>query len=377
MLTKIEIENFRFIEKMELPLTNMNVIVGNNDVDAPVLFKAFLIGKLVASGTWKEYVQKIGWKSLLPIDRKDKDVETKIAYTADFEKDIAEYVVTLSEKNDSAKATIAITNKKTGIRRMFDLDQNTGMTSREKQIKNTFLSNIQSWWIQGQPLENSSNPLYVAEDGSNLGKVLKHLQTKYPENYNAIIPYMKMRTNSQLKELLPSDEQLRWTEKGSNFVYDEKMMSNGIKRYLMLVTLMNLPIMPSLVILENPETSLHPYNIRTIGATIRSVPRNESFSFSQILLSTQSERLLNAFDPNDIIIATNERQHSYFERLDMEAIEPYLLSSIKGPFETLAQLWLDGKMERECIHGPRERSEKWRTEQKEKKNKDRDKDSSR
>jgi predicted ATPase len=366
MLTNVKIENFRSIENMELPLTNLNVVVGENDIDASVLSQAFLIGKLVATGTWKEYVHKIGWNNLLPVDKRGRDGEMSFMFTADFEKDTADYIVMLSEKNDSATAILAIMNKETGVRRMFDPNQkqNTGMTPREEEIRNTFLFDIQSWWIQGNPLKDSSNPLYVAEDGSNLGKVLAYLQTAYPTDYEDIVSSMKS-VNPQLKQFLLNNGQVQWREKGSDFVYDEKMMSNGTRRYLMLMTLLRSPVVRPLIILENPEASLHPSAVHAVGAAIRLLSEGKTISSqsSQLLVSTQSEHLINEFEANNIIVATNERQHSYFERLDAKATEGFL-NFDDG--DTLGKLWANNTMAGACIHGPHERFNKWYAEQKDK-----------
>ena len=85
---------------------------------------------------------------------------------------------------------------------------------------------------------------------------------------------------------------LRWQNDWSNYGFGAHLTSDGSLRLFALITLLNLPpeMLPSVILLDEPELGLHPAGISLIGGMIRSLSTQK-----QIIIATQSPRLVDTF----------------------------------------------------------------------------------
>jgi predicted ATPase len=99
-----------------------------------------------------------------------------------------------------------------------------------------------------------------------------------------------------------------------------------------LTTLLLQPpdIMPKVIVLDEPELGLHPNAIAELGASIRSASQ-----YAQVLVATQSMRLLDEFQPEDLVIVErDDKNHcSVFKKLDSENLQEWLSRY------SLSELW--------------------------------------
>jgi predicted ATPase len=82
------------------------------------------------------------------------------------------------------------------------------------------------------------------------------------------------------------------------------------------------------VLIDEPELGLHPYAINLLAEMIKQVAETK-----QIIVSTQSVELLNAFEPEDIIVVEREQGATVLKRLDSEELGDWLEDY------TLGELW--------------------------------------
>jgi predicted ATPase len=82
----------------------------------------------------------------------------------------------------------------------------------------------------------------------------------------------------------------------ANSVYIEHI-SDGMLRYLLLLSVLLNPERGNLVCIEEPETNLHPDMINTTADAIKQASKN-----TQIIVTTHSPLLLNSFDIEDVLI---------------------------------------------------------------------------
>ena len=100
-------------------------------------------------------------------------------------------------------------------------------------------------------------------------------------------------------------------------MFGPHQLSDGMLRAICLVTLLMQPEgeLPDLIIVDEPELSLHPYAIDTIA-----VPFKKASHYTQILISTQSSLFLGNFDPEDVVVVNREKK-SKFARPDGAKLE--------------------------------------------------------
>jgi predicted ATPase len=172
---------------------------------------------------------------------------------------------------------------------------------------------------------------FLRSDDGNLAAFLYSIKKqKDGENfYNRIVRYIQMAM-PQFEDfvLTPSPQNknyiiLNWKEKDSDYLFGPHQISDGSLRFMALTTLLLQPpkTLPSVIILDEPELGLHPYAISLLAGMVKSVSRN-----CQILLATQSTRLIDEFDSNDLVIVErNEKDKcSIFKKLKYEALKDWL-----------------------------------------------------
>ena len=90
-----------------------------------------------------------------------------------------------------------------------------------------------------------------------------------------------------------------------------------------LTTLLMQPpkFLPSVIILDEPELGLHPSVISLLAGMVKTASQN-----CQIILATQSTRLIDEFEANDIIVVErNEKEKcSVFKKLNEGALGNWL-----------------------------------------------------
>ena len=103
-------------------------------------------------------------------------------------------------------------------------------------------------------------------------------------------------------------------------------------RFMALATLLLQPpdLLPKFVVLDEPELGLHPAAIAELAAMV-----NMAAQKTQVLLATQSPRLVDEFSPDNVVIVErDENLHgSVFKKLDSEELAAWLNEY------SLSELW--------------------------------------
>lgn len=170
--------------------------------------------------------------------------------------------------------------------------------------------------------------LYLREDASNLAAFLHRLQTtpEFQKNYKRIVWYMRHITPQFRDFLLEPTQQreirLNWLDTTGK-IFDPNQLSDGTLRFAALATALLQPkeLIPSIIILDEPELGLHPAALAYFASMIPTAARH-----SQIVLATQSSGLLNEFEVQDIrIVEWDEKTHrTTIHTLDPEELQDWL-----------------------------------------------------
>ncbi len=188
------------------------------------------------------------------------------------------------------------------------------------QFHNTsFTSRMRQAW-------SMDDARWLKEDAGNLAAVLHRLK----ENADTAAYYQ--RIVDTLRQSLPffDDFQLEpedgnvllsWRERGTDCIFSAHQASDGMLRFMALVTLLLQPAdaLPDLLILDAPELGLHPHAITTIAGLIKSASQS-----IQVIVATQSAMLLDAFEPRDVVVVERHARESTFHRLEPAELQSWL-----------------------------------------------------
>jgi len=182
---------------------------------------------------------------------------------------------------------------------------------------------------------------YLRHDAGNLAAFLKMLkQNPYYEKYYSRIVRHIQRVMPQfgdfdLEPIPGAGEYVRlnWKDtSGSDYLFDPHQISDGSLRFMALATLLLQPpdLLPKFIVLDEPELGLHPAAIAELSGMVRVAAQN-----SQVLLATQSTRLVDEFLPEEIVVVERDEQKrsSVFKTLDAGALEDWLARY------SLSELW--------------------------------------
>jgi predicted ATPase len=109
------------------------------------------------------------------------------------------------------------------------------------------------------------------------------------------------------------------------------VLSDGTLRFICLTTLLLQPksLLPDTLLIDEPELGLHPFAINLLADMLQ-----EAAESKQVIVSTQSVELLNAFQPEDVVVVQREEDASVFKRLDKAALSDWLADDY-----SLGELW--------------------------------------
>nr|VFJ45919.1 MAG: Predicted ATPase [Candidatus Kentron sp. DK] len=184
----------------------------------------------------------------------------------------------------------------------------TGETARMKRIHPT------------------NDNLLLKTDGANLAPYLRMLRREHEAYYERIVSTIRL-VAPFFGDFLhrpgePEHIQLEWTQAGNpDTPFKAHVLSDGTLRFMCLATLLLQPteLLPSTILIDEPELGLHPYAISVLAGIFRQVAEER-----QLIVSTQSVELVNELEPEDIIVVDQEDGASTFRRFDSEELAGWL-----------------------------------------------------
>lgn len=335
-MNRIEINGYKSIRELSLPLRDINILIGANGSGKSNFLSFFDFLKQVYNRNLREFVALKGIDTFLHKgDKVTQEISTHLffkgtnGYSFTIKKGDAGFIFTEEGmwygKNPYSDNPIDIAS--------LDVESTLRFQSapRAAYIRN-YLEDLAKYHFhdtgESSPFSKESNiendKFYLYEKGSNLAAFLFNVQKENPIVYNLIIktiqsiaPYFldfffRPENNGNMK--------LRWKSKYSSTVYGVNDLSDGTIRFIALATLFLQPNLPETIIIDEPELGLHPTAIAKLAGLIKSVAAKNC----QVILATQSTDLISHFEPEDVITVDQRNGESVFERLDSEKLEIWL-----------------------------------------------------
>nr|WP_242032753.1 AAA family ATPase [Oscillatoria sp. FACHB-1406] len=177
---------------------------------------------------------------------------------------------------------------------------------------------------------------FLLEDASNLGLILNNLQhligtQKIVENLKKFYEPAENLTT----RISGGTVQIFLHEAGLTSPIPETRLSDGILRYICLLTLLLHPSPPPLLCIEEPELGLHPDILPALADLLI-----EASERTQIIITTHSDVLVSAFSetPEAILVCERDEAGTHLKRLEKKSLQTWLENY------SLGELWRMGEI---------------------------------
>jgi predicted ATPase len=174
---------------------------------------------------------------------------------------------------------------------------------------------------------------FLKEDGANIAPLLLRLRDQEPRHYARILESIRLvlpffadfDLEPEYQKLL-----LKWTERDCDLVFAADQASDGMLRVIQLWTLLLMPSswFPAVLILDEPELGLHPTAIVQLCGMLKSAAQH-----CQVMAATQSTRLIDEVDPDDVVVVERQGRESTFTQKNAAELAEWLQEY------TLSELW--------------------------------------
>ena len=361
-LSRIMLKGFRSISNQKyekLPLGDVTVLLGANGAGKSNIVLFFKMLNHMMTGALGDFVGKYGADQLLFYGLKRTD---SLSFTLCFlsqTEDVEDlYSVELSHRRSDS---LFVKNERIRhFRQGYTQPQDYFLTNQEdrgeiflpkdtrptSKVISALLSGIRAYQFHdtsdASHIRNRAyigNSRFLYSDGGNLAAFLKmlHDTDEFRPYYDRIVRHiqtvMPQFRDFVLETVRENYLYLNWRDtSGSDYLFGPDQLSDGSLRFMALTSLLLQPpqIMPKVIVIDEPELGLHPAAVAELAGMVHSASQ-----YAQILLATQSTRLVDEFSPEQIVIIERERgeEGAKIRQLDVDELRDWLREY------SLSELW--------------------------------------
>jgi len=357
-LEKLSIRNFKSIREQTLELNSLNVLIGANGSGKSNLIQVFRFLREIANGNLGTYSLQRGVDALLFQGQK---ISRSIELYAQFghEQTMNAYSITMIPTDAGTlaveKEIAYFQNKDKYPKKPYPETINNGsaeagIATYKNPIAASVRKDLESYKLYHFHDTSETSSLRVPchlednhffkPDGSNLAAFLYRLQVRHENHFKNIEDTIRQiapffdRFNLSPSRLAPELIRLEWKEKGTEAYFNETSLSDGTLRFICLATLLLQPVLPTMILLDEPELGLHPAAIALLADMLTSAATR-----TQLLVATQSVTLVNHLQPEYIWTAERKNGETVFKHLDKAELSAWLESFEGAEGYGLGDLW--------------------------------------
>ena len=334
MLHRIIIDGYKSIKHIDLSLRPINIFIGSNGVGKTNFISFFRLVNNIYEQRLQNYTMQNRAESLLHYGLKHtKLIKGSLQFTDNT------YSFTLQPRDNGS---MFLAEESDGIYRIEN-EPESHIKDSETDGKDLGCFRIYHFHdtSTGSPLRSDADindNRMLKADGGNLPAFLYLMQQKYPKTLKriemtvrSVMPYFE---RFDLQPLPFGDKiNLVWNDVNSPDKYfSANDLSDGSIRFMALATLLMQPVLPKVIIIDEPELGLHPVAIIKLSGLIKSAAARGC----QIIVSTQSVNLISNFEAEDIITVDRHNGQSVFNRLDSKELEKWLNDYSLGDLWTMS-----------------------------------------
>ncbi|MBN1165696.1 MAG: AAA family ATPase [Methanospirillaceae archaeon] len=361
MIESVSIKGYMSIREQNILLSRLNILIGANGAGKSNILKVFTLLSAMMAGNLQEFVSFAGGANALLSRRTDSGNSISFHVTG-FLQDYrcvlvpdnrdhlliqSEELITNAEWKQSPESSGKKNSLESGVREESRYAIPCDTVSLKSICDNpdypsliTALYCLKAYQMaQIHQLDSPSRvhpPLPLLEpDAGNLACVIADLYAQYPENYSYIrdcirlaVPFFDDFSITCPDEQKGSVHTLGWREHNTEYTFPMQDLSDGIRRFIVLATILNSPVLPPVIIINEPEAGLHPYAIRILAAMVRSAAVR-----TQVIIATQSVTFIDTCGPNDLLVVGRSEGETVVTKINDDEIGEWLADY------SLGELW--------------------------------------
>jgi len=345
-LKHIKVEGFKSIAKLDLPMENINILIGANGAGKSNLISLFTFLSHLSKGKLRNYVEMEGGaERFFHFGTKHTNkmiFDLKVGmngYHVEFSPNLDDDSLVFNKEYctiDTSPRNWKLEPRKgeSGFIR-----ENISERSYVEKYTQEYLEKCRVYHfhdVSSQALFKKTNKLvnyhYLERDAANIAPFLYFLKTNSNEGYRK--SYRQIVSAIQVVApffhdfyLEPTGEKgdenilLRWTHAKQDAPFSANVLSDGTARFICLATLFlqHASFRPATIILDEPELGLHPAALDVLADIIHATSKD-----TQVICSTQSVAFANLFAPEEFIVTDLEDGVSRFRRLEKKSLDYWL-----------------------------------------------------
>ncbi len=342
-LDRVKIEGFKSIKSLDLELRPLNILIGANGVGKSNFVSFFkMLNQIVELNLERFVRQGGGADSFLYFGRKKTP---KLLFHLFFSQNAYRSILIPTVDDLLIFEEERVYFHGHGYKEPFSDHLGSGhkeskliedAKQRPGKVASHVLNNLKNWVVYHfhdtsesahvKRLGDLNDNIYLRSDAANLAAFLYKLKAgPFSPHYEQIRETIRMVAPFFDDFILRPDPQnqhkirLEWREKGSDYPFLAHHLSDGTLRFMCLATLLLQPLLPSTILLDEPELGLHPSAITVLTGLLRGAA-----SKTQVIVSTQSVTLINQFEPDDLIVVERDENTSVFKRLEKEEVRDWV-----------------------------------------------------
>lgn len=356
-LSRLKIAGFRSLREVELEFRDRSILIGANGSGKSNLLSVFTLLSYLTSESLQLYVARRGGASsvlrygpkitrTLTVDLTFGNGEEWSTYGFDLELAAPDRLVFTDERlafqrpgaPDAFRRSLGAGHVESQLPRCVLGEHGEAL----RRVARRFMRRLKE--IRAYHFHDTSETSYLrlSQDvhrrgqlqnaGGNLASFLYMLQEGHPAHFERIVATLRTVVPYFHGFILapePDDPrriQLRWRDRNPDYEFGAHQLSDGSLRTIALITALLQPedLLPDVITVDEPELGLHPGAIGTLAQLIKAVSHKR-----QVILATQSTRLVAEFAPEDVVVVRRGEDprgfgETTFERLSREMLGTWL-----------------------------------------------------
>ncbi len=361
MIESVSIKGYMSIKEQNILLSRLNILIGANGAGKSNILRVFTLLSAMMAGNLQEFVCLAGGANALLSRRTDSGHAISFHVTGFLQEYqcvlvpdegdrlliLSEELITNAEWNQSreppeeknnfkagarAESRYAIPRNIVSLESIRDSPDYSPLITALYSVKAYQMAQIHQ--LDSPPLLHSSLPL-LEPDAGNLACVIADLYARYPDNYSYVrdcirlaVPFFDDFSIICQEEQKGTVHILGWREHNTEYTFPMQDLSDGIRRFIVLATILNSPVLPPVIIINEPEAGLHPYAIRILAAMVRSAAVR-----TQVIIATQSVTFIDTCGPDDLLVVGRSAGETVVTKINDDEIGEWLADY------SLGELW--------------------------------------
>lgn len=343
-LQSVTLRGYKSIASLEgFALRNLNVLIGANGAGKSNFIGMFKLLAAMAEGNLQSFVQKQGGPDALLMGgrKRTPQIDAEVYFEPGYQGIQNGYRVSLVPTTDNR---LIFSREETWISGHYDTKpfslgnahEEAKLRDDSRKVSEYVRPAMQSWrqyhfhdtgdLAPVKRLHPSNDNLRLKPAADNLAAYLARLKTQHPLDYARIVNTIRLAApyfgGFVVRDPLPDQVELEWFEQADpDTPFKAHVLSDGTLRFICLTTLLMQPrfMLPDTVLIDEPELGLHPYAINLLADMLKQVAETK-----QVIVSTQSVELLNAFEPQDVVVVERIDGATMLQRLDEAGLQDWL-----------------------------------------------------